>query len=55
MKRDFAYEAWSALTQFAAHPELEDQKKRIVDRTLERIEHATMIRDMDELLRLRRA
>lgn len=53
MVQDFAYEAWSALDQFTPHPVLEVEKKQIVDRTLERIEQATMMCEVDELLKLR--
>jgi hypothetical protein len=40
-----------ALDQFPSHPDLDDQKRQIIDRTLERIEQVTMMRDVDELLR----
>jgi len=53
MIQDLAYEAWSALNQFPSHPDLDDQKRQIVDRTLERIEQVTMMRDVDEILKLR--
>lgn len=55
MTQDYAAKALVALDGFAPHPSLEDEKRRIVDRTLKRIEQATMLREMDELLKLRNA
>ncbi|MDA1312722.1 MAG: hypothetical protein O2968_05240 [Acidobacteria bacterium] len=55
MNSDFAYQAWMALSQFASHPEIEDRKQRIVDRTLEQIAQATLLRDVEALLQWRRS
>lgn len=41
MNCELEYQAWISLDQLGSRPEIEERKRRIVDRTLQRIERAT--------------
>lgn len=59
MNCELEYQAWVLLDQLDSHPDIEERKRVIVDRTLQRIERASTGRrivsrrvvDLSELLR----
>jgi hypothetical protein len=54
MNCDIDYKAWCVLEAVAQHPEIAARKRRIIDRTLERIEQSTRREEAEELAEIHR-